>query len=123
MGIDDIGRVMTSSPTSSISSLPSSSYAATAAPSVRHDSAPSQTGTSGAAPTNAVHMSVPPDTEQICTAAPTSSAIHRKPSGLSGAPVEPSARSDDRSCDAAGVRCALRHEWMYGADVPKYVTR
>src|SRR5689334_14054941 len=120
--MDGIGFVMTSSPTSSTRDAPVGDQDSTAAPSVRHDSSPSQTGTSGAEPTNAVHRSVPPDTEQICTDAPSDSAIHWKPSGLSGAPVEPSAFSDVRSLSFAGVRPCFRQDWMYGAEVPKYVT-
>src|SRR5438874_753110 len=51
---------MTSSPTSSISSLPPGSKARTAAPSARHCSSPRYTGSVGQPPTNAVHTSVPP---------------------------------------------------------------
>jgi hypothetical protein len=89
--------VITNSPTVSITGLPASSNDATAAPRQRQDSSPSHTGTSGDEPTNAVHRSVPPDTEQIWTCGPISEAIHRKPSGDSGAPVEPRARNADRS--------------------------
>ena len=46
--MDGIGFVRTSSPTSSITSAPLASYAATDAPSVAHDSSPSHTGTVGA---------------------------------------------------------------------------
>src|SRR5690606_37988598 len=88
----------------------------------RHDSSPSHTGTSGDDPRNAVHTSVPPDTEQICTG-PTSSTIHRKPSTDSGAPVEPIARMADRSCSAAGRSFAFRQLCTYGAETPKYVIR
>src|SRR5688500_2080547 len=58
-GMDGIGLVMTSSPTSSTSGFPSGDQDSTAAPRARQDSSPSQTGTSGAEPTNAVHRSVP----------------------------------------------------------------
>ncbi len=118
-GIDGIGLVITSSPTSSSSSTPDSSTETTAAPRARQDSSPSQTGTSGAAHTKAAHKSVPPDTEQICTSGPTAEAIQRKPSGASGAPVEPTARSAARSCCRPGRRPALRQDCRYGADVPR----
>src|SRR5882757_7903944 len=121
--MDGMGLVITSSPTCSTTSLPASSYAATAAPSARQDSSPSHTGTSGAAPTNAVHRSVPPDTLQIWMCEPTASANHVKPSGDSGAPVEPTARNADRSNRSTGRSPSLRQDWMYGADVPKYVIR
>src|SRR4051794_26439453 len=110
--MDGIGWVITSSPTVSTTGVPSGEYAATAAPSIRHDSSPSHTGTSGAAPTKAVHKSVPPDTEQICTDDPSEETIHRKPSGASGAPVEPTTRNADRSNEAAGVIPFLRHDWI-----------
>src|SRR5690606_15744788 len=121
-GIDGIVLVTTSSPTSSTISLPCSSYAATAAPSERHDSSPSHTGTSGEAPRNAVQTSVPPETEQICTG-PTSSTIHRNPSTDSGAPVDPMARMADRSCSAAGRIFCFMQLCTNGAEVPKYVIR
>ena len=89
--------MITSSPTSSMSSLPSSSYATTAAPSAAQEISPIHTGTVGAEPTNAAHTSVPPDTEQICTCSPMASPIQRNPSSDSGAPVEPIARSAPRS--------------------------
>ena len=46
--MDGIGRVITNSPTASVTGFPDSSNAATAAPRLRQDSSPSQTGTSGA---------------------------------------------------------------------------
>src|SRR5690606_13276625 len=118
-GIDGIGLVITSSPTWSTTGLPASSYDSTAAPSERHDNSPNHTGTSGADPTNAVHRSVPPDTEQICTCRPTASAIHRNPSTVNGAPVEPNARMADRSNSAPGRSPFLRQLCTNGADVPK----
>src|SRR5688572_10298700 len=62
-GIDGIGLVMTSSPCSPISGSPEGEYASTAQPRWRHESSPSQTGTSGDAPTKAVQTSVPPETD------------------------------------------------------------
>ena len=44
-----------------------------------------------------MHRSVPPEIEQTWTCLPTASATQRKPSGDNGAPVEPSARTVDRS--------------------------
>src|SRR5882757_5452994 len=117
--MDGMGLVITSSPTCSSTGLPASSYAATAAPSAGQDSSPSHTGTSGAEPTNAVQRSVPPDTLQIWMSEPTASASQRKPSGDSGAPVEPTARNADRSNRSTGRRPSFRHDWTYGADVPK----
>jgi hypothetical protein len=58
--MDGIGSVMTSSPTSPISGLPSGSQASIFAPSERACSSPRYTGSVGTPPTNAVHMSVPP---------------------------------------------------------------
>src|SRR6188472_736913 len=118
-GIEGIGFVSTSSPTSSTTSAPRASYAATEAPSAAHDNSPSQTGTVGADSRNAVHGSVPPDIEQICTCRPTASAIQRKPSTDSGAPVEPKARTADMSSSSAGRSPAFRQAWMYGAETPK----
>jgi hypothetical protein len=72
-GIEGIGSVITSSPTSSIRLLPCSSQASTAQPSARHCSSPSYTGSSGQPPTNAVQTSVPPLVENSQTSEPTCS--------------------------------------------------
>src|SRR2546426_7341749 len=96
-GIEGIGSVTTSSPTSSISECPCSSHDSTAHPSARHCSSPSYTGSSGQPPTNAVHTSVPPLVENSHTSAPTWRCTQRKLSGASGEPVEPIARRDRKS--------------------------
>ncbi len=62
---------MTSSPTSSISGLPSGSQACTVAPSDRACSSPRYTGSVGTPPTNAVHMSVPPEVENSHVSEPS----------------------------------------------------
>src|ERR1700753_3016573 len=111
-GIDGMGFVITNSPTWSTTAEPASPCASPAPPNARHDSPPSHTGTSGDDPTNAVHRSVPPDTLQIWISGPTADAIHSKPSGDSGAPVDPTARRADRSTLSIGRRPSLRHDWM-----------
>ena len=68
---------------------------------------PIHTGTVGADSRNAVHRSVPPDIEQIWTCLPTASATQRKPSGDNGAPVEPSARTVDRSNSIDRTKASL----------------
>ncbi len=55
--------MMTSSPCSPVSGRPSGANASTAQPRWRQLISPSQTGTSGEAPTKAVQTSVPPDTD------------------------------------------------------------
>jgi hypothetical protein len=55
-----IGAVTTSSPTSSSTSRPFSSYAATAQANARVCNSPAYTGDSGMALAKAVHTSVPP---------------------------------------------------------------
>src|SRR5215469_12432628 len=87
--MDGIGAVMTSSPTSPISGCPTGSYASTFAPRQRHAISPAFTGSSGEAPTNPVQTSVPPDTDCSCRLVLTASYTQVKPSGGSGAPVEP----------------------------------
>src|SRR5690349_4330639 len=72
-GIDGIGRVMTSSPTSSTSGAPEGSQASTAQPRQRAWSSPSYTGSVGTPPTKAVHMSVPPEVENSHRSGPSSS--------------------------------------------------
>src|SRR6478736_7605127 len=79
IGIDGIGAVITSSPTSSINGSPSGEYDSTFAPSARQEISPIHTGTVGAPPTMPVQMSVPPEKEAICRSLPTSSWIQRKP--------------------------------------------
>src|SRR5579859_6988581 len=62
-GIEGIGLVITSSPTSSTSGRPSGSHASTDAPRIRACSSPTYTGKVGEPPTKAVHISVPPEVE------------------------------------------------------------
>src|SRR5664279_6296498 len=64
-GIEGIGAVTTSSPTSSVNDSPVRENASTRAPNARQEISPFQTGTVGAAPTSAVQMSVPPDSDAI----------------------------------------------------------
>ena len=71
VGIDGIGSVITSSPTSPTSALPSSSHDSTAQPSARPWSSPIHTGSVGTPPTNAVHTSVPPEVENSQVSEPT----------------------------------------------------
>ncbi len=118
-----MGRVMTSSPTSPTTPRPSGSNTSTAAPSARHCISPARTGSHGEVCTNAVHRSVPPLTLASSRSAPTASYTQAKPSGDSGAPVEPTVRTDDRSATSRGTRPADMQEERYGAEVPKTVSR
>ena len=77
------------------------------APSWRQLISPSQTGTSGEAPTKAVQTSVPPETDSRWTVGLTASYTYRKPSAGSGAPVEPMARSEDRSAEGQRRQAAI----------------
>src|ERR1700722_7282533 len=88
-GIDGIGSVITSSPTSSTSGLPSADHDSTAQPSARAWISPMYTGSVGEPPTNAVQTSVPPDVENSQVSDPNWSYTQRKPSGDNGEPVEP----------------------------------
>ena len=117
-----MGRVITSSPTSSITRRPGGSNASTEAPSARQEISPRQTGTVGATPTNAAQTSVPPETDAIWTCSPTASCSQSKPSGDSGEPVEPTERIAERSNASRGRRPALRHDCTNDADVPNSVT-
>src|ERR1700692_202782 len=90
-GIDGIGSVITSSPTSSTSGSPSADHDSTAHPSARAWISPTYTGSVGTPPTNAVQTSVPPDVENRKVSDPNWSYTQRKPSGDSGEPVEPTA--------------------------------
>ncbi len=94
-----------------------------AQPSARQLISPSQTGTSGAAPTKAVQTSVPPETDCSWTDGSNASYTQRKPSAGSGAPVDPMPRSAPRSARLAGARPSLRQAIRNGALVPKKVTR
>src|SRR3954468_10895160 len=111
-----IGAVITSSPSCSITGLPSGSYASTLAPRHRQAITPSVTGCSGVDPTKPVHTSVPPDSDCSCNWVPTASYTQSKPSGGSGAPVEPTAFN----LGLPGFIPALRHAIRNGALVPKY---
>ncbi len=66
-GMEGIGAVTTSSPSSPTSGVPSGERASTPQPSARQLISPSQTGTSGEPPTKAVHTSVPPETDSRWT--------------------------------------------------------
>src|SRR5690348_5373296 len=112
-----IGAVMTSSPSSPMTGLPSGPYASTFAPSARQEISPAYTGSSGTPPTNAVHTSVPPDTLASSRSAPTDSYTQRNPSGGSGAPVEPTPLIRLRSAISRGETPALRQDSRNGADV------
>src|SRR5688572_6617875 len=98
-----MGRAITSSPTSPASGSPVALNANTSAPSARHWSSPLYTGKSGHEHTNAVHKSVPPLTEASSTSLDTLAYTHSKPSGGSGAPVEPTSVSALKSHAARGV--------------------
>src|SRR5262245_30042410 len=114
-----IGSVITSSPSSpGAAGVPSGRNASIAAPRHRHVISPEYTGSSGTPPTNAVHTSVPPLADARSTSRPTASYTHSKPSGGSGAPVEPTPRS---AGNGGGATPALRAASRNGADVPKYV--
>src|SRR6187455_3270129 len=112
---------MTNSPSWSTTGRPDGSYASTFDPRHRQEISPSVTGSSGDAPTKPVHTSVPPEMDCSCGSEPTASYTHRNPSGGSGAPVEPTPRSRDRSAIRPGSMPALRLASRNGADVPKYV--
>ena len=63
---------------------------------------PDRTGSSGHGPTNPVHRSVPPEKEPSSRSGLTASYTQPNASGGSGDPVEPMARSADRSMSAPG---------------------
>ena len=69
--MEGIGSVITSSPTSSMTELPSSSKASTLAPRARAWSSPRYTGSRGTPPTKAVQRSVPPLVENSQVSCPT----------------------------------------------------
>src|SRR2546421_10302287 len=108
------GAVMTSSPSSPMTGLPSWLNASTFAPSARQEISPAYTGSSGTPPTKAVHTSVPPDTLASSTSSPTDSYTQRKPSGGSGAPVEPTPLIRLRSATFDGSMPALRQDSRNG---------
>jgi hypothetical protein len=114
-GMLGIGAVITSSPSRPTTGLPSGSYACTFAPRQRQAITPSVTGSSGTPPTKPVQTSVPPDSDCSCRSAPTCSYTQSKPSGGSGAPVEPMARM----LPCAGDSPAFRQASRKGAEVPK----
>src|SRR5690242_9199410 len=86
------------------------------------DSSPARTSTVGTDPRNAVHTSVPPEIDLICAVALTSWFSQRYPCTESGEPVEPIARSDDRSATASGRTPAFLQTSMNPAEVPRTVT-
>src|SRR5829696_7516861 len=118
-----MGAVMTSSPSGPTTGLPPSSKASTRAPSIRQLISPDQTGTSGLGPRNPVHRSVPPLSEPTGIAAETASRTHSKPPAGSGAPVDPTPRSAERSKSRPGFRPAFWQAIRYGGLVPRYVAR
>src|SRR3954471_2743719 len=105
--MDGIGSVMTSSPTSSTTGLPSSPYASTFAPRPRHWMTPARSGSSGHGPTNPVAMSVPPENEPTSRSRPTAAYSQENPPGGGGEPVEPTPRISDRSYVLPGSRPAF----------------
>ena len=68
-----------------------------------------------------MHTSVPPDSEPRRTVGLTASYTQRNPSTGSGAPVDPTPRSAERSATSFGTNPSLRHCRRKGALVPKYV--
>ena len=120
--MDGIGRVMTSSPTSSTTDCPSASNASTFAPRQRHCISPAYTGSRSHDPTNPVQRSVPPLNDPSSRSAPTLSYTHANPSGESGEPVDPKLLILDVSKSRAGSTPAFMQAYMKGAAVPKYVT-
>ncbi len=66
-------------------------------------------------------MSVPPLSEPVGIEPETASATHSNPAAGSGAPVDPTPRSAERSSSEPGRRPALRHAIRNGALAPKYV--
>jgi hypothetical protein len=73
-GIDGIGRVTTSSPTSSTTGFPLASQASSATPSSGAEISPAHTGVVGALPANPLTTSVPPVVEASWTVSATCSA-------------------------------------------------
>src|SRR5437016_5524554 len=120
--MDGIGLVITSSPTSSTSGRPAGSHASTDAPSMRACSSPSYTGSVATPPTNAVHMSVPPEVENSHRSGPRCSYSQSKPSGESGEPVEPTDRSEasDRPPPRGSAPSFMQAD-TNAAEVPKQV--
>ena len=88
-GIDGIGAVITSSPTSPTTDRRSGENDSTLAPSARQEISPSQTGTIGAPPTKPVQMSVPPENDAIWMSATDLSWTQRNPLVDNGDPVDP----------------------------------
>src|SRR4029077_17507203 len=78
-----------------------------AAPRQMHDSSPATTGKVGQPPMNAVHTSVPPDSEITGTDRPSPSCTQRNPDAGSGEPVEPTARNASSGYDFPGVSSFL----------------
>src|SRR5581483_163232 len=118
-GIDGIGAVSTSSPTSPVTGLPAGSNASTLAPRQRPEITPARTGSNGDGPTNPVHRSVPPENEPSSRSCLTSRYTQSKPSGGSGEPVDPMARSAARSSSVPGCSPAFMLASRYGAPSPR----
>lgn len=89
-GMDGIGEVMTSSPSSPTTTFPSRSNALASTPRLAPDISPTQTGCSGDAWTSPVQTSVPPLPTLSRTDGPSCSATQRNPSAGNGLPATPS---------------------------------
>jgi hypothetical protein len=125
-GMDGMGWVQTSSPTSPNTGSPASFQASTAQPSSRHCMTPGSCGSSRWPPTKAPAKSVPPEmlhhqmsvpmalnwsTPQLCVSADR------------GEPVVPNARTRDKSPLREMSKPALWQLAKYAAPAPKNVTR
>ena len=111
-GIDGIGWVQTSSPTSSITGWPCSFQASTAQPSRRHCISPGTCGSSRLPPMKAPAKSVPPEMlHHQMSGVPSLRELLPCPSAApprdSGEPVVPSARTRDRSPQCGQVDAGL----------------
>src|SRR5690606_15979082 len=121
-GIEGMGSASTSSPISPVTASPCSFTALTSAPRAAQDNSPVLTGNQGEPSKNAVHKSVPPDTECTATPAFTCSLTYSKPSGGKGAPVEPIAASSGKQKSDLGDKPWSRHAMRKGALTPNRLT-
>ena len=117
--MDGMGRVMTSSPTSSTTGCPPASNASTLAPRHLHCISPAYTGSRSHEPTNPVQRSVPPLNDPNSRSPPTLSYTHSNPSGESGEPVDPRLLILEVSKSRPGSTPAFIQAYMKGAAVPK----
>src|SRR5690349_12918944 len=106
-GIDGIGLVMTSSPTSPRTGSPDSSHASIATPRYGADSSPGHTGTVRTPPMKADTTSVPPLIDATWTRSPTLSRNHNDDDAGSDEPVMPTVLSADRSYAVRGTAPAF----------------